>query len=160
MKEMPQEKLSEKYITLLRINRSILIIPLALICIIPLVIASTAFYGVGIWLILVIALFAIWFVLGVLVMPQLRWKYFAYASSPDELDIAQGIFWKRHDVVPLIRVQDVDTRQGPIMRKLGLSSVTVSTAAGDHNIPGLVEADAIALREHLAYLARLAREEI
>ena len=50
--------------------------------------------------------------------------------------------------------------QGPILRAFGLSSVTVATAAGEHEIPGLGIEEADVLRDRAAELARLAREDV
>jgi membrane protein YdbS with pleckstrin-like domain len=55
----------------------------------------------------------------------------------------------------MVRVQHVDTSQGPIMRAFGLSDVKVSTAAGVHAIPALADHDADALRDRIAVLARV-----
>ncbi|MFR1640197.1 MAG: PH domain-containing protein [Eggerthellaceae bacterium] len=63
-------------------------------------------------------------------------------------------------VIPFIRVQNTDTRQGPILRAFGLSSVTVATAAGEHEIPGLALDVAEQLRDRAAELARLAQEDV
>ena len=56
--------------------------------------------------------------------------------------------------------QNTDTRQGPILRAFGLSSVTVATAAGEHEIPGLALDVAEQLRDRAAELARLAQEDV
>ena len=48
----------------------------------------------------------------------------------------------------------------PILRAFGLSSVTVATAAGEHEIPGLGIEEADVLRDRAAELARLAREDV
>ena len=42
----------------------------------------------------------------------------------------------------------------------GLASVTVATAAGEHEIPGLAFDVAEQLRDRAAELARLAREDV
>ena len=77
-----------------------------------------------------------------------------------ELDIMRGIFWRKRFVIPFIRVQNTDTKQGPIMRSFGLAQVTVSTAAGEHEIPGLEVEEADALRDVIATQARLAQEDL
>lgn len=46
------------------------------------------------------------------------------------------------------------------MRAFGLSSVTVSTAAGSHVIPGLITAEANDVRDRAAEFARLAKEDV
>jgi uncharacterized protein len=102
----------------------------------------------------------VWAVLSIGVFPELRWRLWRYELEPHELDIQAGLFVVRRTLVPLIRVQHVDTVQGPIAKRLGLSSVTVSTAAGKHEIPALSDAVAEALRDRISALAREARESI
>ena len=70
------------------------------------------------------------------------------------------IVWRKRIVIPFIRVQNTDTRQGPIQRAFGLASVTVATAAGEHEIPGLASAVAEQLRDKAAELARIAQEDL
>ena len=63
-------------------------------------------------------------------------------------------------MVPFIRVPNTDTKQGPIRRAFGLASVTVSTAAGSMEIPGLRADEAEEVRDKAAELARLAKEDV
>jgi len=60
--------------------------------------------------------------------------------------------------VPMLRVQHVDTTQGPLDQALGLATVVVHTAAGTTTIPALTEGDAGRLRDRIAALARTADE--
>jgi uncharacterized protein len=101
-----------------------------------------------------------WGVLSVAVFPAVRWRLWRYELGAHELDIKTGLFVVRRTLVPLIRVQHVDTVQGPIAKRLGLSSVTVSTAAGRHEIPALADDVAEALRDRISALAREARESL
>ncbi|MEG2459398.1 MAG: PH domain-containing protein, partial [Raoultibacter sp.] len=86
-----------------------------------------------------------------------RWRY---ELTQDYLDIARGIVWRKRIIIPFIRVQNTDTRQGPILRAFALASVTVSTAAGEHAIPGLEAEVAESLRDRAAELARMAQEDV
>lgn len=104
--------------------------------------------------------FAVALVLVLFVLPPIRYLRWRYELSEDYLDIAKGIIWRERYIIPFIRVQNTDTRQGPILRALGLSSVTISTAAGSHEIPGLAADEAEELRDRAAELARLAREDV
>lgn len=88
---------------------------------------------------------------------HLRWRY---ELSPEFLEIENGILWRKHVVVPFIRVQNTDTKQGPILRAFGLSSVTISTAAGSMEIPGLSTPEADSVRDKAAEFARVAREDV
>ena len=87
-------------------------------------------------------------------VPLLRYRNFGYALREDDLWIRSGVFWRRITVIPYIRLQFVDTRQGPIERLLGLSQLVVHTAAvgTSGNVPGLATDAAQSLRERLAQL--------
>ena len=94
------------------------------------------------------------------VITPLRYIRWSYALSKEFLDIMRGIIVRKHTVVPFIRVQNTDTRQGPLLRMMGLASVTISTAAGSMEIPGLPAAEAETLRDQAAEFARLAKEDV
>jgi hypothetical protein len=104
--------------------------------------------------------FLLWATLSIGVFPRLRWRLWRYDLDAHELDLQRGLFVVRRTLVPLVRVQHVDTVQGPIGKRLGLSSVTVSTAAGKHEIPALSDAVADGLRDRISALAREARESL
>ena len=99
-------------------------------------------------------------VVFLVVLPPIRYVRWRYELHDDYLDIAKGIIWRKRYIIPFIRVQNTDTRQGPILRAFGLSSVTVATAAGEHVIPGLANDVADQVRDRAAELARIAREDM
>lgn len=109
---------------------------------------------------IVAVVFAVLFIVCVIVLPPIRYARWRYELTPDYLDIARDIFWRKRFIIPFIRVQNTDTRQGPVLRAFGLSSVTVATAAGEHEIPGLANEEADVLRDRAAELTRLAREDV
>lgn len=81
-----------------------------------------------------------------------RWRW---EVTDDEVRLQHGLFVIQRTVIPMVRVQHVDTSQGPIMRAFDLSEVRVWTAAGSHAIPALSEAEASKLRDRIAVLARV-----
>ena len=111
-------------------------------------------------LIITIALYVVALIVWLVVLPPIRYMRWRYEVSQDYLDIAKGIVWRKRYTIPFIRVQNTDTRQGPILRMFGLASVTVSTAAKEHAIPGLDFSVAEQLRDRAAELARIAREDV
>ena len=111
-------------------------------------------------LLLSVVIWILMLLLWLLVLPPIRYARWRYEITPDYLDIAKGIIWRKRYIIPFIRVQNTDTRQGPLMRAFGLASVTVSTAAHEHEIPGLDAAIAEDLRDRAAELARIAREDV
>lgn len=163
MRELPSQKLDPRIKNAWRINDAIWIALGFICCFLPfLVIACVAPDESWAWIAcaVVAILFAAAFVACVVVLPPIRYVRWRYELSDEFLDIAKGIVWRKRYVIPFIRVQNTDTRQGPILRAFKLASVTVSTAAGSHEIPGLDSEAADELRDRAAELARIAREDV
>ncbi len=88
-----------------------------------------------------------------------RVRSIGYQLREDDLLFRRGIMWQRFVAVPYGRMQLVDINRGPIARGLGLSElkfVTAAAAAGV-TIPGLTEAEAEELRDHLVSVAESRR---
>lgn len=162
MKELPANRLDPKIKNVWRINDALWLTLAFLICFVPFVIVAAIQpqTWVGIALAVIVALYVVGMILWLIVLPPIRYMRWRYELSSDYLDIARGIIWRKRFVIPFIRVQNTDTRQGPILRAFGLSSVTVATAAGEHEIPGLVSDVAEQLRDRAAELARIAQEDV
>jgi len=94
-------------------------------------------------------------VLSVTVVPEVRYRRWRWEVRDEEIRLQTGLIVRELTVIPMVRVQHVDTAQGPIMRALDLSDVHVWTAAGKHAIPALKESDAASLRDRIAVLARV-----
>ncbi|WP_069130693.1 PH domain-containing protein [Rhodohalobacter halophilus] len=99
-------------------------------------------------------------ILSFTLMPTLIWKNWRYAVDSDEIDLKRGVIVKNRTLIPLSRVQHVDTRQGPILRWYKLATVTISTAATTHEIPALDEVLADRVRDQISKYARLAEEDV
>lgn len=93
-------------------------------------------------------------------IPHLRWKRWSYEIDEDSIDMLRGFVFKTRTVVPINRVQHVDTNQGPIYRKYGLSSVKISTAATTHEIPALDDETATEVRNTISRLVRQVKEDV
>ena len=139
MRELPQNQLDPRIKNVWRINDAVWLTLVFLCCFVPFLIAAATDPAPWITLVLVVeaVVFAAALVLWLAVLPPIRYVRWRYELSEDYLDIARGIIWRKRFIIPFIRVQNTDTRQGPILRAFGLSSVTVATAAGEHEIPGL-----------------------
>jgi uncharacterized protein len=85
-------------------------------------------------------------------LPILRYRRWRYAVRESDLWIRKGVVWVTTSVLPFSRLQFVDTRQGPVERLLGLSSLVIHTAAvgTSGKLPGLDVEVAERLRERLA----------
>ena len=110
--------------------------------------------GGAVWILLPVVVAAI----GVVAVPELRWSRWRYEVRDEEIDLRHGTLRITRTLVPMLRVQHVDTTQGPIDQALGLATVVVHTAAGATTIPALEEAHAGRLRDRIAALARTADE--
>jgi uncharacterized protein len=95
---------------------------------------------------------------SVVVVPSLRWRNWRWDVRPDAIDIRHGTFTIRRTLVPMLRVQHVDTRRNPIEQMFDLATVVIHTAAGSHTIPLLRVTDADEVRDRIADLARTADE--
>ncbi|MFI9718164.1 PH domain-containing protein [Streptomyces sp. NPDC052396] len=97
----------------------------------------------------------------ILLMPGLRYRVHAWEVGESAVYTADGWFWQRRRIAPLSRVQTVDTVRGPLQRRYGLATVTVTTAstAGAVRISGLLDDDARQMAERIAEAARLVRED-
>ena len=91
-------------------------------------------------------------------VPSLRWRRWRWEVRPEALDLRHGTFTIRRTLVPMLRVQHVDTTRGVVEQALDLATVVVHTAAGSHEIPLLRVADAAEVRDRIADLARTADE--
>ena len=96
----------------------------------------------------------------VFILPSLKWKRWRYEVREEEIELQRGIFIQTRTLIPMIRVQHVDTVQGPLLRKYRLASVIINTAATAHEIPALEESEAEELRTFISNLARVADEDV
>lgn len=160
MRAEPQNQVDPKAKTCWRISSCIgcLLIGVGLACI-----ALPLYFDViyrGWVLLLALIVFLAFFVVLVVIAPIIRYRCLRYEVTDDEVDIRRGLIVIRRSITPLIRVQHVDTRKGPILRILGLANVQVFTAADSLEIPCLNEEEADHLRDKVAELARIAQEDV
>ena len=100
------------------------------------------------------------FILFVIVIPSLRWKWWRYEVRENEIEIQKGLIIIERTLVPMIRVQHVETKQGPLMRRNDLATVEISTAATTHEIPALDRTEAEHLRGYIAQMVTLVKEDV
>lgn len=121
------------------------------------------------WLLLIIAaivgtvLTGWWWIAACAVLPLLlivqhllltprRVRAIGYLDDEEDLTIASGIMFRSVHTIPYGRVQSVKIGEGPIERRYGLATLTITTAAGGGSeiLPGLPKAEAERLRTLLA----------
>ena len=94
-------------------------------------------------------------VAAAVLVPRIRLARFRYEVREDEIDLRRGVVVQTRTLVPMARVQHVDTRRTVLSRFFGLAAVVFHTAAGANEIPALREADAAAIRDQIADLAKM-----
>lgn len=93
-------------------------------------------------------------VLEIGVVPGLRWRRWRYEVREEEIDLRRGTFTVVRTLVPIARVQHVDTKQDVLEQALEVSTVVFHTAAGANRIPALRSREAGQVRDRIAALAR------
>lgn len=93
-------------------------------------------------------------------IPKLKWNRWRYEVRESEIELLQGVMITTRTLIPMIRVQHVDTKQGPILKKYNLATVAISTAATVHEIPALDVEEAEELRLYIGNLTRTADEDV
>ncbi|WP_208586968.1 PH domain-containing protein [Gracilibacillus suaedae] len=160
MREQPNERIATDAIKAWKLTAQ-------LIAIIPLLITIGAFVAayylefLSFWIgaVLVVLTVLEW-IISIVILPKLRWRRWRYQIYDQEIYIQHGILIVTRTVVPMIRVQHVDTQQGPILKKYGLSTLQISTAATTHEIPALLEEEAADLRDQISELARVEQDDV
>lgn len=155
----PQKRISERALTVWKISACLHSLVVWLVA--GGLITLTVLFDWPYWIIgaalMVAALYSYIFIFF---LPTLRWKRWRYEVREQEIELQYGVFIIKKTLIPMIRVQHVDTQQGPLLRKYRLSTVTVSTAATVHEIPALDMEEAESLRTSISRLARVADEDV
>jgi membrane protein YdbS with pleckstrin-like domain len=82
-----------------------------------------------------------------------------YELHDDEMRWKRGVIFRRTGIVPYNRVTNIDIKQGPVMRPLGISTVSIQTAGysgkgvPEISIEGIVHAEE--LRELIRTMVRV-----
>lgn len=158
MRAQPKERIHRDALKVWRISEGIVAAIFLLIAVGLFVIAALT--PMPIWIAVIYACVALLLTYGIVWwIPYIRWYRWRYEVSEDEIDLQHGIWWIHRTLVPMVRVQHVDTEQGPLLRRFGLATVKVSTAGGAHEIPALLMVDAEAVRDRIAELAKVAEDD-
>jgi membrane protein YdbS with pleckstrin-like domain len=158
LRSEPKQRIDEKALTVWRISRGIeaaffLLFPVGYFI-------AMLFWNWPQWILWVlISAFILYTFFSVVFFPKIYWKRWRYEVSEHEIDLQHGLFIVKRTLIPMIRVQHVDTKQGPLLRNYKLATVTISTAATIHEIPALSEEVADDLRNRIAILARVTDDE-
>ncbi|MFC3123353.1 PH domain-containing protein [Agaribacter flavus] len=100
------------------------------------------------WIVAAICLLGSWvFVYHFFADPQK-----AYALREHDLHFQTGLFFRKHLSQPILRIQHIEIKRGPIERKADLATLQVFSAGGASHtfyIPGLAYETAVKLRGYI-----------
>lgn len=90
-----------------------------------------------------------------LISPFLIYKNWRFDVDEEFLQLKSGVLNEVHELVPMTKIQSVATKQGPLLKKYGLCSVSIETMGSSHSIPALPKEVAIKLRNQIAQYAKI-----
>ncbi|GEL05828.1 PH domain-containing protein [Rummeliibacillus stabekisii] len=155
----PKYQLSKKGLTVWRIHAAIESLSVLVIALIAC--ALTYYFEGPYWIYAVsIAVVIIYSFLNMYLFPNIRWDHWRYEVREQEIEIQHGLFIVKRTLIPMVRVQHVDSSQGPILKHYHLASISISTAATIHTIPALTVEEADGLRASISELARVAEDDV
>ncbi|NQD66470.1 PH domain-containing protein [Bacillus haikouensis] len=159
MRGEPQKRISPKALKVWRLHGVLQTLVLAVLVTGTVVLATI--FDWPVWIMAaaigVLLLFAY---LMIYFLPSVRWKRWRYEVREQEIELQRGLLIVKRTLVPMVRVQHVDTVQGPILKRYNLSTITISTAATVHEIPALETGEADELRHSISLLARVAEDDV
>ncbi len=133
----------------------VVFIPLAYLFLARFIFDLPELYG---WIAIgLVAIYTLW---EAVIAPRIKLHFWRYEIRNDEIDIRHGVIIIRRTLIPMVRVQHVDTEHGPVMRIFDLATLRISTAASEHRIPALSRGKAALLRGEISALARVSDEDV
>ncbi len=84
-----------------------------------------------------LGIIVIYEIIGLIVYPLIEYRQWKYMVSDERVEIIHGIFYIKRNVIPVVRIQNITIKQGPIYRKYGLYTVEIALASGSFEITGL-----------------------
>jgi membrane protein YdbS with pleckstrin-like domain len=104
------------------------------------------FLGILVILVAIIVLFAVW--------AKLYYASMWYELHHDEMRWKRGVIFRRTGIVPYNRITNIDIRQGPVMRRLKISTISIQTAGYSGQAQAEIRIEAIVHAEELRELIR------
>ncbi|MCU7558080.1 PH domain-containing protein [Macrococcus capreoli] len=98
------------------------------------------------------------FILDFFYFTKLKYQYSLFGLLEDEIITENGILNKQKNIVPYATVQNVETEQGPIMKRFNIKSLQVKTAENAISIPFVHETEAEQLKAFINQKMRAAEQ--
>lgn len=118
------------------------------------------FDGPIIFVILSVLITLLVFCVDYFFLPYLRYKSIRYEVHPTYLEILKGVFFRKREIIPIERVQQVSIEDGPLSRRYHVQIVEIQTAGTGHQVPLLLEEDAQALKAQIMDLIKEVQSDV
>ena len=89
------------------------------------------------------------------IRPVLLQRTWRYDIDEHYIQLKHGFINRRALIIPMSRVEYVNTNQGPILRYFDLSVLTIGTITSANKIPAIPTTEAQEIRELIVHLAEL-----
>ncbi|MFC0523524.1 PH domain-containing protein [Pontibacillus salicampi] len=106
-------------------------------------------------------LYPILFILGLIVLGMIigwvRWYFLQYDMDEEQFYIYQGVFAKKYETYPHIKISGVNYSSNRILELLGLTTIAIETAGKSEDSSAklfLKESDAKVIEENIVYYAK------
>lgn len=86
---------------------------------------------------------------GAYIEPFFEYKQWSYRINEEEIFFKEGVFFTRSVTIPIVRIQNIKLKEGPINRMFNLASVQIGTAGGEFEIPNLNKSEVEKIIEFL-----------
>ena len=86
------------------------------------------------WVGPILLITAVLYAVNIAVMPTWRYRVHRWDTTDDAVYALEGWLTRKWQVVPISRIQSIDTEIGPLQRALGIATITVTTASSEGKI--------------------------
>jgi membrane protein YdbS with pleckstrin-like domain len=86
------------------------------------------------WLGPVLLVTGVLYAVNITVMPTWRYRVHRWETTDDAVYALSGWITRRWQIVPVSRIQSIDTEIGPLQRRLGIATISVTTASSEGKI--------------------------
>ena len=83
------------------------------------------------------------------IAPTFSYKQWSYMINDEEIWFREGIFWSKEVVIPIVRIQNINLKEGPISKSLNIADITIGTAGGSYKIPAIDKSEVDIIMEFL-----------
>ncbi|MED0661181.1 PH domain-containing protein [Bacillus smithii] len=152
----PKQQISPNAVKMWRISDAIMYF--IALCILLILLYFQQYYEWKSWIRFILCVLLILLIISsiveIVIVPIYRQRTWRYEVDEKYIQLKYGgVLKKTHLIIPMTKVLYVNTNQGPLLRKYGLSTIKIGTMASVHEIPAIPEKEAAELREKIAMLA-------